>query len=188
MALRPSNLTRRTAPCNPRSGSSGVGCGTPTVSVTVSLKGGPADGLEQVTNGKQTNATRQRNCHVRRSVWRPAKRFIASSHAEPLKGGGGWCIYRRLRTKSRQSKSFSARKRQIFSLLLFLRRRVTRVDDPRAIVNRLRALLTGLDDLDLRHDYSLLRRAGRFMRQRNQCRFKSGLVTCRHVHVAKLSV
>src|SRR5439155_12685660 len=32
----------------------------------------------------------------------------------------------------------------------------------------------------------LLCRAGRGMRQRNECRFETALVTCRHVHVAKL--
>src|SRR5438552_18830535 len=32
----------------------------------------------------------------------------------------------------------------------------------------------------------LLCGAGRGMRQRNECRFEAALVTCRHVHVAKL--
>ena len=98
-------------------------------------------------------------------------------------------IHRRsLMHNSGQSKSFSARKRQRFSAYLLLRRRIARVDHPRAVVHGLRVLFAGLDDLDFCHDCSLLRRAGRFMRQRYECRFKRRLVTCRHVHVTKLGV
>ena len=97
-------------------------------------------------------------------------------------------VRRRLSTVSPVSRRAFRRENAKYLAFLLLRRRIARVHDPGAVVYRLCALFAGLDDLDLRHVCRLLGSAGRFMRQRYECRFKSRLVTCRHIHVAKLSM